>query len=51
VLAWLEVAILNIYGLVLTIAGLLVQSGVIAAAARADHRALAGMPTSGIPGF
>ena len=41
VLAWLEAAILTIYGLVLTVAGLLVQSGVIAPAASADRRALA----------
>jgi hypothetical protein len=41
VLAWLEAAILTVYGLVLTGAGLLVQSGVIASAASADHRALA----------
>jgi len=41
VLAWLEAAILTIYGLVLTAAGLLVQSGAIASAASADHRALA----------
>lgn len=41
VLAWLEAAILTIYGLVLTGAGLLVQSGVIASPASADHRALA----------
>jgi hypothetical protein len=41
VLAWLEAAILTIYGLVLTVAGLLVQSGVIAVAANADQRALA----------
>jgi uncharacterized protein YjeT (DUF2065 family) len=41
VLTWLEAAILTIYGLVLTGAGLLVQSGVIASAASADHRALA----------
>ena len=39
--AWLEAAILTIYGLVLTVAGLLVQSGAIAPAASADHRALA----------
>ncbi len=39
--AWLQAAILTIYGLVLIIAGLLVQPGVIAAAASADHRALA----------
>ena len=41
VLAWLEAAILMVYGLALTGAGLLVQSGAIASAARADHRALA----------
>ena len=41
VLAWLEAAILTIYGLVLTVAGLLVQSGAIAPTASADHRALA----------
>ena len=41
VLAWLDAAILTIYGLVLTAAGLLVQSGAIASAASADHRALA----------
>jgi Protein of unknown function (DUF3995) len=41
VLAWLEAAILTIYGLVLTAAGLLVQSGAIAPAASADRRALA----------
>jgi hypothetical protein len=41
VLAWLEAAVLTIYGLVLTGAGVLVQSGVIAPAASADHRALA----------
>jgi hypothetical protein len=41
VLAWLEAAILTIYGLVLTVVGLLVQSGAIAPAASADHRALA----------
>ena len=41
VLAWLEAAVLTIYGLVLTGAGLLGQSGVIAPAASADHRALA----------
>jgi hypothetical protein len=32
---------LTIYGLALTVAGLLMQPGVIAAAASADHRALA----------
>ncbi|MGB6581951.1 MAG: DUF3995 domain-containing protein [Streptosporangiaceae bacterium] len=41
VLAWLEATILTIYGLVLTAAGLLVQSGAIAAAASADRWALA----------
>jgi hypothetical protein len=41
VLAWLEAAILTVYGLALTGAGLLVQSGAIAPAASADHRALA----------
>ena len=41
VLAWLEAAILTIYGLVLTAVGLLVQSGAIAPAAGADRRALA----------
>ena len=40
-LAWLEAAILTIYGLVLTVAGLLVQSGAIAPAASAGRRALA----------
>ena len=41
VLAWLEAAILTIYGLVLTGTGLLVQSGALVSAAGADHRALA----------
>jgi Protein of unknown function (DUF3995) len=41
VLAWAEAVILTAYGLVLAGAGLLVQSGVIAPAAGADHRALA----------
>ncbi|HEV3295679.1 MAG TPA: DUF3995 domain-containing protein [Streptosporangiaceae bacterium] len=41
VLAWLEAAILTIYGLVLTVAGLLAQSGAIPAAASADPWALA----------
>lgn len=40
-LTWVEAAILTAYGLVLTCAGLLVQSGVIASGAGADHRALA----------
>jgi hypothetical protein len=39
--AWLEAAVLIAYGLVLTSVGLLVESGVIAAASDADHRALA----------
>ena len=41
VLAWLQAAILTVYGLALTSAGLLVQTGAIASAASADHRALA----------
>jgi hypothetical protein len=41
VLAWIEAGILTIYGLVLTVVGLLVQAGVIHASATADHRALA----------
>jgi hypothetical protein len=41
VLAWLEAAILTIYGLVLTGTGLLVQSGAVAPAASADHQVLA----------
>ena len=41
VLAWTEAGILTIYGLVLAGAGWLAQSGVIASAASADHRALA----------
>lgn len=40
-LAWVEAAILTLYGLALTTAGLLVQSGVITTSANADHRALA----------
>lgn len=40
-LTWIEAAVLVIYGLVLTTVGLLVQLGVIAASASADHRALA----------
>ena len=39
-LTWLEAVILTGYGLVLTAVGLLVQAGVIAASASADHRAL-----------
>ncbi len=41
VLAWVEAAILTIYGLALTAIGLLLQAGVIHASATADHRALA----------
>lgn len=41
VLAWIEAAILTLYGLVLTVSGLLLQAGVIHASATADHRALA----------
>lgn len=41
VLAWAEAAILIIYGLVQTVAALLVQADVIHASATADHRALA----------
>ena len=41
ILMWLEAAILILYGGVLTAAGLLVQSGVIASGADADQRALA----------
>jgi hypothetical protein len=37
---WIEALILTAYGLVLTATGLLVQSGVIAPPANADHRAL-----------
>lgn len=40
VLAWIEAAILTGYGLVLTASGLLVQAGVIKAAAHADRPAL-----------
>lgn len=41
VLAWGAAAVLILYGLVLTAAGLLVQTGVIHASSNADHRALA----------
>jgi hypothetical protein len=40
-LAWAEAVILTGYGLVLTVAGWLVQAGLVAPAAGADHRALA----------
>jgi hypothetical protein len=39
-LTWIEAVILTGYGLVLTAVGLLVQAGVVAASAGADHRAL-----------
>ena len=39
-LAWIEALILTVYGLAWTAVGLLVQAGVIAASATADHRAL-----------
>lgn len=41
VLAWVEAAILTIYGVVLTAPGLLLQTGVIHASANADHCAVA----------
>lgn len=41
---------LFVYGLVLTVSGLLVQTGVVQASAHADHRALACTPASGTPG-
>jgi hypothetical protein len=41
VLAWIEAAILTIYGLVLTTAGLFVQAGIVRAGSDADNRALA----------
>jgi Protein of unknown function (DUF3995) len=40
VLTWVEAVILVLYGLVLTATGLLVQSGLVATDATADHRAL-----------
>jgi Protein of unknown function (DUF3995) len=40
-LAWVEAAILTLYGLILTAIGLLVQAGLIGTQASADHRALA----------
>jgi hypothetical protein len=40
-LCGVEAVVLTTYGLVLTVAGVLVQSGVIQASADADHRALA----------
>ncbi|MGI8411998.1 MAG: DUF3995 domain-containing protein [Solirubrobacteraceae bacterium] len=39
-LGWIAAVILTFYGLVLTVAGLLVQAGVIGASSTADHRAL-----------
>ena len=41
VLAWIEAGILTVYGLVLTLIGMLVQAGTIHPPAGADHRALA----------
>jgi hypothetical protein len=41
VLAWAQAVILTLYGLILTGAGLLVQSGLVSAGTGADHRALA----------
>lgn len=41
VLAWIAAAVLTTYGLVLTVAGLLVQTDAIHASATADRRALA----------
>jgi Protein of unknown function (DUF3995) len=40
-LAWVEAAILTLYGLIFTAVGLLVQAGLIGTPAHADHRALA----------
>jgi hypothetical protein len=40
-LAWVAAGILTLYGLVLTVVGLLVQADVIHASPTADHRALA----------
>jgi hypothetical protein len=41
ILAWIAAAILILYGLVLTVVGLLVQTGVIHSSRHADHKALA----------
>jgi hypothetical protein len=41
ILAWIAAAVLTLYGLVLTVLGLLVQTGVIHASRNADHKALA----------
>ena len=40
-LTWVEAAILSVYGLILTAAGLLVQAGLIGTPRGANHRALA----------
>jgi hypothetical protein len=40
-LTWIEAVVLTVYGLILTVVGLLVQAGVISPSANADHRALA----------
>jgi hypothetical protein len=41
ILAWIAAGVLIVYGLVLTVVGLLVQAGVIHTSPNADHRALA----------
>jgi hypothetical protein len=41
ILAWTAAAVLILYGLVLTLVGLLVQTGVIHTSRNADHKALA----------
>jgi hypothetical protein len=41
VLCWTEAVLLTVYGLVLTTAGLAVQSGLVSTSAHADRRALA----------
>ncbi|MDQ6850647.1 MAG: DUF3995 domain-containing protein [Actinomycetota bacterium] len=40
-LAWIEGAVLTVYGLVLTVVGLLVQVGILTPSRHSDHRALA----------
>jgi hypothetical protein len=40
-LTWIAACVLIVYGLVLTVVGLMVQTGVIHASSTADHRALA----------
>jgi hypothetical protein len=51
VLAWIETAILTGYGLILTASGLLIQVGVIKAAAHADRLALKWHPYLWDPWF